>query len=201
MVTQFETAVQPTAVETYLAPIEKPSGLAMKLVYFMSRKMFGKVLTPLKVAYSRLPQSFTWFSFKISKLDKQLELPAETAMLVREQVARLNVCLFCIDIGRSFVIKASLDEKKFDAIDEYQTSPLFTASDRAALDYVTELTRDKQMRPETFARLAEHFSERQICEIAWLVATEHYYNMVNIGLNIHSDMLCDITKGQKHKER
>ncbi len=201
MVTQFATSIRPTAAETYLAPIEKPSGLAMKLVYFMSRKMFGKVLTPLKVAYSRLPQSFTWFSFKIAKLDKQLELPAETAMLVREQVARLNVCLFCIDIGRSFVIKASLDEKKFDAIDEYQSSPLFTESDRAALDYVNELTRDKQMRPETFARLAEHFSERQICEIAWLVATEHYYNMVNIGLNIHSDMLCDITKAKKHQER
>lgn len=112
-------------------------------------------------------------------------------------MARLNVCLFCIDIGRSMVIKASMNEQKFDALDDYQTNPLFTESDRAALDYVTELTREKQMRPETFARLAHYFSERQICEIAWLVATEHYYNMVNIGLNIHSDMLCDITKRKK----
>lgn len=185
-------------MDTYLAPIEKPSGLLMNLVYFMSRKMFGKVLTPLKVAYSRLPPSFTLFSFKIAKLDKRLDLPAETRMLVREQVARINVCLFCIDIGRSFAIKASMNERKFDAIDEYQSSPLFTESDRAALDYVTEITRDKQMRPETFARLARHFSERQICEIAWLVATEHYYNMVNVGLNIHSDMLCDITKRRQY---
>ena len=184
-------------METYLAPIEKPTGLLMKLVYSVSRKMFGKVLTPLKVVYSRLPLSFTLCSFKIPKLDKQLELPAETMMLVREQVARINVCLFCIDIGRSFAIKASMNENKFDAMDEYQSSPLFTESDRAALDYVTELTRDKQMRPETFERLARHFSEGQICEIAWLVATEHHYNMINIGLNIHSDMLCDIAKRKK----
>jgi alkylhydroperoxidase family enzyme len=181
-------------METYLAPIERPSGPLMKFVYFVSRKMFGKVVTPLKVVYARLPLSFTWFSFKIGKLDKQLELPAETRMLIRERVARINVCLFCIDIGRSFTIKQSMNERKFDAIDEYRTSPLFTESDRAALDYVTELTRAKQMSPETFARLARHFSERQICEIAWLVATEHYYNLVNIGLNIHSDMLCDLTK-------
>src|SRR5262249_38871980 len=166
----------------------------MNLVYFVSRKMFGKVVTPLQVVYARLPLSFTWFSFKISKLDQLLELPAETRMLIRERVARINVCLFCIDIGRSFTIKESMDEKKFDALDDYQTSPLFTDSDRAALDYVTELTRDKQVRPEIFARLARHFSERQICEIAWLVATEHYYNLVNIGLNIHSDMLCDLTR-------
>src|SRR5262245_35116413 len=181
-------------METYLAPIEKPSGPLMNIVYFASRKMFGKVVTPLKVVYARLPLSFTWFSFKIGKLDKQLKLPAETMMLIRERVARINVCLFCIDIGRSFTIKESMDQRKFDALDDYQTSPLFTESDRAALDYVTELTRDKQVRSETFARLARHFSERQICEIAWLVATEHYYNLVNIGLNIHSDMLCDIAK-------
>lgn len=181
-------------MDTYLPPIENPSGLAMKLLYSMSRRMFGKVLTPLKVAYARLPAAFTFFSFKIGKLDRRLELPAEIRMLVRERVARLNVCLFCIDIGRLFAIRQSMNEEKFDAMEDYRTSPLYTEADRAALDYATELTRDRQVRPETFARLREHFSERQICEIAWLVATEHYYNMVNIGLNIHSDMLCDITR-------
>ena len=39
-----------------------------------------------------------------------------------------------------------------------------------------------------------YYSEREICEIVWLVASEHLYNMTNIGLNIHSDMLCDISR-------
>ena len=52
-------------------------------------------------------------------------------MLVRERVARLNVCLFCIDIGRSFVIKSKMNEAKFDALNEYATSPLFTEAERA----------------------------------------------------------------------
>jgi hypothetical protein len=29
------------------------------------------------------------------------------------------------------------------------------------------------------------------------VASEHFYNMTNIGLNIRSDMLCDISKKKK----
>jgi len=29
------------------------------------------------------------------------------------------------------------------------------------------------------------------CTLVWLVATEHVYNITNLGLNIHSDMLCD----------
>jgi hypothetical protein len=36
--------------------------------------------------------------------------------------------------------------------------------------------------------------ERAICEIVSLAASGHFYNMTNIGLNIHSDMLCDIAK-------
>jgi alkylhydroperoxidase family enzyme len=95
------------------------------------------------------------------------------------------------------VIQSSMNEAKFDALDDYLSSPHFSAAERAALDYVTELTRDKKVDPDTFARLADYYSEREICEIAWLVATEHYYNMTNIGLNIHSDMLCDISKRRK----
>jgi hypothetical protein len=49
---------------------------------------------------------------------------------------------------------------------------------------VTELTRDRQVNPETFGRMAKCYSERAICEIVWLVASEHFYNMTNIGLNI-----------------
>jgi hypothetical protein len=48
---------------------------------------------------------------------------------------------------------------------------------------VTEPTKDKTVDPETFARLSAHYSEREICEIVWLVASDYLYNMTNIGLN------------------
>ena len=169
----------------------------VKLAYAMTRRQFGKVLTPVKVVYSRMPVAFGMFIGKIAKLDKKLELPMETQFLIREQVARINVCEFCMDIGRAFAIKASMNEAKFDALAEYRTSALFSEAERAALDYVTELTQDKKVNPETFNRMAKHYSERAICEIVWLVASEHVYNMTNIGLNIHSDMLCDIGKKRK----
>jgi alkylhydroperoxidase family enzyme len=179
-------------VDTFLPSIEHPRGLLLKLAYFMTRRQFGKVLTPIKVFTARLPVAFGLFYGKIGKLDKKLTLSPEFALLIREQVARINVCTFCMDIARSFTIKASMNQAKFDALAQYHESSLFSEAERAALDYVTELTRDKKVNPETFTRMARHFSERQICEIVWLVASEHVYNMTNIGLNIHSDMLCDI---------
>ncbi len=180
-------------MDTFLSPIEKPRGLIMKLAYFFTRRQFGKVLTPLKVHYARLPAAFGIFYSKISQLDKKLLLSPETAMLIREQVAHINMCLFCIDIGRWTAIKGSMDQKKFDALGQYHSSLLFSEAERAVLDYVTELTKDKKVNPDTFNRMSRHYSEREICEIVWLVASEHIYNLTNIGLNIHSDMLCNIT--------
>ncbi len=189
--------IVPDALDTFLPPIEKPNGLMMKLAYHFTRRQFGKVLTPVKVHSARLPAAFGLFYSKIAKLDKKLLLPPETVLLIREQVARINVCHFCMDIGRSFTINASMNEAKFDALEQYRTSPLFTEAERAALDYVTELTRDKKVNPNTFARMSALYSERAICEIVWLVASEHLYNMTNIGLNIHSDMLCDLSRKKK----
>src|SRR5215831_9234878 len=128
-------------METFLPPIEKPHGVIMKLAYLMTRRRFGKVLTPLKVVFARMPPAFGQFLGRIDKLDKKLILPRDTAYLIRQRVSGINICSFCIDIGRWASIKASMNQAKFDALEQYSTSPLFTDKERAALDYLTELTK------------------------------------------------------------
>ncbi len=181
-----------TTTAPYLAPIERPKGLMMKLVYALTRRRFGKVVTPLKVLSARMPLAFGSWVGKVSQLDQRLELPKELQILIRQQVARINVCEFCIDIGRWFALQHSHAVAKVDALEDYATSPLFSPAERAALEYATKLTRDKRVTPEEFHRLAEHFPDRQICEIVWVVASEHVYNISNIGLNIHADGLCRV---------
>jgi alkylhydroperoxidase family enzyme len=186
-------------METFLQPIENPEDPIMKQVYEMTRQQWGKVLTPVKVFIARMPTEFGQFTTMMAQLEQKLTLPKETAFLIRQRVANINICSFCIDISRAVIIKSSMNEAKFDALEQYRSSPLFTDAERVALDYVTELTKNRTVNPDTFARLTQHYSEREICEIVWLVASEHLYNMANIGLNIHSDMLCDITKKKKSR--
>jgi alkylhydroperoxidase family enzyme len=179
---------------TYLAPVENPRGLMLKMVYFFTRRQFGKVATPIAVFSARMPAAFLSFYGKVSRLDKKLQLPAPTAALIREQVASINTCLFCMDAARWYAMKKSPDNlPRFDALPQYRTSPLFTEAERAALDYATELTSNKQVDPGTFGRLRGFYSEREICDIVWLVASEHLYNVSNIGLNIGSDGLCRLS--------
>ena len=179
---------------TYLAPVERPHGLMLRIAFFFTRRRFGKVLGPLAVFSPRMPLAFTSFYGKVSRLDKKLRLPSQTRVLIRELVSSSNSCHFCMDAARWFALNESPDNAaRLDALDEYRTSPLFTEAERAALDYATELTLDRHVEPETFQRLASHYGEREICEIVWLVASEHLYNVTNIGLNIGSDGLCELT--------
>ncbi len=179
----------------YLAPIDRPNGLVLKLLYWFTRRQFGKVPGWLTVFSARMPVAYTSWMGKVYKLNKKLKLPPDTVALVRARVDAINMCTWCMDAGRWYAIhKAPHFLPKLDALDDYQTSPLFGDDERAALDFATELTERKRVSPDTFAAVARHYSEREICELTWLVSTNHLFNINNLGLGISSDGLCEISQ-------
>jgi alkylhydroperoxidase family enzyme len=182
--------------QSFLPPIKKPKGLFLKMGYAYSRREFGKVFSPLSVFCARMPAAFTRFYGKIGSLDKKLEISQDTVKLIREQVATVNGCLYCMDANRFSAIHKADDDlsELLVALPDYRASALFSPQLRAALDFATELTREKAVSQATFAALAAHHTEREICDIVWVVASEHLYNVNNIGLNIGSDGLCDATR-------
>lgn len=180
-------------MDTFLAPVERPRGLMLRLVYFLTRRQFGRVATPIAVVGPRMPGAFLSFYGKVSRLDRKLTLPPQTVHLIREQVATINGCAYCMDAARWFATRESCENAaRLDALPHFRTSPLFSDAERAALDYASELTANRVVSPETFDRLRRHYSERGVCEVVWLVASEHLYNISNIGLNIGSDGMCEV---------
>jgi alkylhydroperoxidase family enzyme len=178
---------------TYLPPVENPRGPMMKLLYRFLGRQFGTVPSWLSVFSARMPLAFTSWMGKVYKLNKKLTLPADTVALVRAQVDSINTCTWCMDAGRWYAIsKAPHTVPKLDALGEFRTSPLFSEQERAALDFATELTEHKHVSPETFSVLSRHYSEREICELVWLVSSNHLFNINNLGLGIGSDGLCEL---------
>ncbi|MGC1183812.1 MAG: carboxymuconolactone decarboxylase family protein [Candidatus Dormiibacterota bacterium] len=186
---------------TYLPPVDKPKSLMMKVMYRFARRMFGTVPTGMQVFTARMPAKFMFFYNKTYRLDRKLRLAHETALVIRHHVASINSCSFCMDTSRWFALRESVkNTARFDSLSEYRTSPHFSDAERAALDYVTELTSCKTVSPDTFAQLAGRYSEWEICDIVWLVASEHLANMTNIGLGIGSDGLCQLTLERSKKD-
>jgi alkylhydroperoxidase family enzyme len=179
-----------------LEPIEKPKGLMMRIAFWMCRRQFGKVMTPMKVVYTRVPGAMK-LSYEISKFQmKGIRLDPGLKFMVVTLAAGINGCGFCLDIAQAMAVREHLGMEKFNALSEYRTSPLFSGRERAALAYVEEATRHKHVSDETFEALRKHFSEREIIEITWLNAVENYYNLINIPLEIESDGLCAIAQAR-----
>jgi alkylhydroperoxidase family enzyme len=177
-----------------LKPIEKPKGLPMRIAFWMTRRQLGKVLTPMKVLYPRMPGVLK-LSFEIQKFEtKGIHLERGLHFMVATLVSAVNGCGFCVDISRAMAIREHLRMEKFNALSEYPTSPFFSDRERAALAYVEEATRHKRVSDATFTALRKHFSEREIVEITWLNAVHNYYNLINLPLEIESDGLCAIAQ-------
>jgi alkylhydroperoxidase family enzyme len=179
-----------------LSPIENPKRPLMKLAYWFTKKMFGKVISPLKLIYARLPFSFLNWSRKIQSLEKQLAIPPDLALLIKIHVAQLNGCGFCIDIGKAQAMGRFNRQERFFNVSSFEESPLFSGEEQLALRFATELTLHKLVSDETYSSCQEHFSDKALISIAWVVAVEHYYNVLNGAFAIESDGLCTLPAQQ-----
>ncbi len=171
-----------------LAPIEKPRGLLVRLAYWLSKRQYGKVLTPMKVVYARKPGLINIVRH-ILKVQKSLTLEPAIQYLVSVQVSRMNGCPFCEDIGFAHAVQHRIGKERFAALADFRTSPSFSDRERSALAFAEEATRNHNVSEETWVAVKKHFNDTQIIELVWLNATENYFNLTAAVLGIGSDNL------------
>jgi AhpD family alkylhydroperoxidase len=179
-----------------LEPIDRPPTLLARVAGAMMRRQLGKVITPARVIYNRVPRMYN-VAWQLVKLQREgLTLEPDLKLLVQVWVAMVNRCTFCVDIARSEAVREQIGLAKFDALPDWRTSPLFGDRERAALAYADEATRNKKVADPTFEALRKHFSEREIVELTFLNALENFYNLLNLPLGIEDDGLCAIAQAR-----
>ena len=171
-----------------LAPLDRPSSLLGRLLSFGMRRQLGKVITPARVVNNRVPRAWN-VAWALLRLAGSFRLERSLVLLVQARVGFLNGCAFCEDIARAFAVQQSLGVERFNALADWEQSGVFGERERAALAYADEATRKKRVSEPTFERLRAHFDEREIVELTLAVAIEHYYNLVNLPLEIPDDGL------------
>ncbi len=181
---------------TRLEPLDRPSGLLGRVMFAVGRRMYGAVLTPLRVIYARAPR-LAGVSQAIVWTLGGLSLPKEIGILVQVAVALENGCAFCADLAVANGIRRRLGRAKFEALAEWShggyereaaESRALSEAERAAVLFAVQAARHRTS-DDDFALVRAHFSERQTIEIAWTAAIESYYNTLNGALGIGSDNL------------
>jgi alkylhydroperoxidase family enzyme len=84
--------------------------------------------------------------------------------------AQMIGCEFCVDLGSQICRNNGLSDDELLALPRYRQSDLFTEREKLALDYAVAVMRTPvEVTDELFARMKEHFSDKQLVEITALL--------------------------------
>lgn len=177
-----------------LEPLERPPNLLMRIAYWISRRRFGRVISPLSVIYARVPYLARLGNGLAIAAEKKTVLDPGLRLLIQAQTSAHNGCGFCLDMKHAEAVRHELGLEKFEALAEFETSPLFDERERVALRYAAEVTKHKRVDDALFEDLRKHFSEREIVEITFVNALENFHNSLAVPLGLESDGLCALAQ-------
>jgi len=100
--------------------------------------------------------------------------------LIAHVASRAADCRYCMAHTAGGALHFGVTDAKLAAIWDYQTSPLYSAAERAALDLaLTAAKAPDDVTDDMFVELRKHWSEEQIVEIVGVIALFGFLNRWN----------------------
>jgi AhpD family alkylhydroperoxidase len=168
---------------TVLAPEQAP--LLTRLMYRVAKRRFGEVPEPFTV-YAHHRGLLLASTVHETLLEKSsTRLPANVRELAVYWTARQIGCSWCVDFGTMLMRLDGLDLDRLKHIDEWETSPLFTADERAAIGYARAMTTDPHtVTDEQVEDLRRRFGDDGVIELTTQIGVENMRARVNAALGI-----------------
>lgn len=162
-------------MKTRIAPLPPgQAGLLTRMMYRFAKRRFGEVPEPFAVAarHPRLLMANAVHEMLLQSGSKTL--PASVRELAVFWTARTVGCSWCVDFGSMLQRLDGLDVDRLKHIDEYPTSPLFSADERAAISYADAVTTDPHtVTDEQVADLRRRFGDAGVIELTYQIGVEN----------------------------
>ena len=171
---------QRTRPEPRLAPLPPEHTPELKEQFEGSRKRMGFIPNSVLIMQrnSKMVRGFTRMSAAIWDPEGKVDLKLKR--LISHVASRSAGCKYCMAHTAEGAAKLGVDQQKLDAVWNYQTSPLFNAAERAALDVaVAAGCVPNAVTDEMFAELRKHWSDDQVVEIVGVIAMFGFLNRWN----------------------
>ncbi len=158
---------------------ESKAGPMVKLVYRFGpramRKLTGRDpqtgngIEPIEI-WAHQPKMLTGMGRFNQAIRSGKTVSERIRNLVELKGAQMIGCEFCVDLGSQICRNSGLSDQELLALPRYRSSELFTDREKAALDYTAAVMRTPvEVSDEVFARMQEHFSDKQLVEITALL--------------------------------
>jgi AhpD family alkylhydroperoxidase len=163
----------------------------VRLILWLQRRKYGRALEPA-LLWGRIPRPFLMLTLLYRALDRAAS-PIEPTLrsLVQVRISQINWCTFCVDLNSAAALERHGSPEQLAALADYETSPLFTGRERAALAYAEAVTDPAHRVNDTlFAWLQRHFSDQEIVELTALIAFQNMSSKFNAALGVPAQGFC-----------
>ena len=103
--------------------------------------------------------------------------------LVDLRVSQINGCLYCLDLHAQEARAAGVSQQKLDCLAAWDEASFYTERERAALHWAETVTRvaENHVPDAAFAEARAVFSERELSDLTFIVATMNAWNRIAIS--------------------
>ena len=157
-----------------LAPLPPEHTPELKEQFETSRKRMGFIPNSMLIMQRspKMVRGFTQMSAAIWDPEGKVDLKLKR--LISHVASRSAGCKYCMAHTAEGAAKLGVEQQKLDAVWNYQTSPLFTAAERAALDVaVAAGCVPNAVTDEMFMEMRKHWSDEQVVEIVGIHRRRH----------------------------
>jgi uncharacterized peroxidase-related enzyme len=144
------------------------------------RKNLGFIPNSILIMQRKPKMAKAFSQMTASIWDPQGEVDRGFKRLIAHVASRSAGCQYCMAHTAGGALHFGIEEQKLAAIWDYQTSPLFSAAERAALDLaVAGASVPNAASDEMFVELRKYWTEVQIVEIVGVIAMFGFLNRWN----------------------
>jgi AhpD family alkylhydroperoxidase len=161
------------------------AGPMLKLFYRVARRQFGAVPEPVAVTarHSGLLRAYAMHETMVGRAARTL--PASVRELAVYRTATVVGCSWCVDFGMMLQLHEGLDIERLKSIDDYATSPAFSAPERLAIAYADAMTSTPiTVTDEQVAELEREFGQKGVVELTYLISLENMRARNNKALGL-----------------
>jgi AhpD family alkylhydroperoxidase len=103
--------------------------------------------------------------------------------LVKLRASQINGCAYCIDMHWKDLRAAGENEQRLYALDAWREYDVYTDRERAALAWTEAVTlvADGQVPDAAYENVRAHFSEKELSDLTFAVATINVWNRLAIA--------------------
>jgi AhpD family alkylhydroperoxidase len=167
----------------------------VRLFFWNQKRRYGRVLEAARL-WARTPKVFVALALLYGALDRRTS-PIEPLLrsLITVRVSQINNCRFCVDLNSFIVLRRGLEPDKLAALTEFETSPLFSDREKAALSFAEAVTdSNRRTTPAHFEQLHRYFNDEAIVELTALIAFQNLSSKFNAALGVEPQGFCSLPK-------